>query len=576
MRRLDTFLVIAALLTLIGMGAGMAATVPLTIPPRPSFAALPTPAPPSVFTEGSVGPVETLDPLFATTPAERSISALLFRGLVRLGADGRVAPDLAASWTIDGGGSSYTFHLRTDVRWDDGQPFTADDVVATFAILTDPAYDGRGAGSWGGITVSQLDRFTVVFRLAVPLGGFLSAMTQPLVPAHLLGGESVAAVRTDPFDRHPVGDGLFAFVGMTSVDVTLQRVGPPMGGVESTYAPGPLAPVPEPTSHAAAAPRSWFDRYRFLLFPDAASEAQAFEAQRVDAVAGLSPSDAQRLAGEPDTTALHYPGSSVVTLVPNLRFASGVMRDPTVRRALSSAIDRDAITDQVFGGAAVGVRTPIAPASFVFDQQASAAPFFDPQSAEIGLREAGWTQSADGWRMPGATDPVHIELLTSDAATDALAAAIAQIVAGDWQAIGLSVSVTALPPADLVNDRLRPGLFDVVLLDIDLGLDPDLYPLLFSGEAVVGGTNISGFQSSVMDTLLSQARLEADDATRFDRFRALQADLGREMPIVPLVFPDQVFVVRSGLSGPATRQVAQPEDRYWDVLAWRFASRPND
>jgi hypothetical protein len=93
---------------------------------------------------------------------------------------------------------------------------------------------------------------------------------------------------------------------------------------------------------------------------------------------------------------------------------------------------------------------------------------------------------------------------------------------------------------------------------------------------VVGGTNIGAYESSVMDRLLVAARTATDEPARSQRFRDLQAALAREMPIIPLVFPDEVMLVHGTLEGAAPRAVEETGDRYWDVLAWMFAFDPDE
>jgi peptide/nickel transport system substrate-binding protein len=167
-----------------------------------------------------------------------------------------------------------------------------------------------------------------------------------------------------------------------------------------------------------------------------------------------------------------------------------------------------------------------------------------------------------------------MQLLVRDESAAPLDRAIAELVAEDWRSLALTVDVVALTPEELVSDRLRPGSFDVALLEIDLGLDPDPSPLFASSQAFVGGTNLAGYQSSLMDRLLADFR-EADTDDRQDRSAALQATLLREMPIIPLVFPDEVFLTLDEVQGLEPRQVGDVRDRYSDVLAWRLA-RPRE
>lgn len=570
MRRIDTLVVLVCLLTLVGLGTGMALSATPHRVASPALAALPAPPDPSEFREGAIGPVRTLDPLFAATPAEQAIGGLLFRGLTRAGSDGTVLPDLAERWEVSAEGTVITFHLRPDARWHDGVHVSADDVAFTYGSLADPAYQGPGAGEWTDVEVDRIDRFTVELTIPSALRGFLIRSRQPILPAHLLEDVPLSERGAHPFGRAPVGNGPFALAELSEDDVLLERVGPPPGGVPAHYAAGPLTPLPEPTPRMAPRARPSFDLYRFKLYPDQGAVEAAFTGGSVDAMSGPRPEVLSRLIGEPGVQALGFPGTHLLALVPDLRFEDGLMRDAQVRRSLSVAIDRDAIVQTVFAGSGLAAQSIISPASHLFDARPASQPLVDLEEARTGLISAGWTPSGAGWLRPGSSEPVAIELLVREEVAAPLDQAVAEMVAEDWRAAGLSVEVVPLPLEDLVEKRLRPGDFDVALLEIDLGLDPDLTPLFTSAQAVVGGTNLAGHQSSLMDRLLADLRAAAP-VDRQRLFSELQVTLLREMPITPLVFPDEVFLIRGTLQGVEARQVADVRDRYSDVLAWRLA-----
>ena len=138
--------------------------------------------------KGVLGRPVSVSPLSARTQADRDLVALVYAGLVRNGPSGSLVPDLAERWTVDSTGAVWTFYLRDDARWHDGEPVTAEDVAFTIGVLQDPKYTGPGAGSWNEVTVATQGTLTVVFTLKTPLGGFLQAATQPIAPAHILAG----------------------------------------------------------------------------------------------------------------------------------------------------------------------------------------------------------------------------------------------------------------------------------------------------------------------------------------------------------------------------------------------------
>jgi ABC-type oligopeptide transport system substrate-binding subunit len=123
-----------------------------------------------------------------------------------------------------------------------------------------------------------------------------------------------------------------------------------------------------------------------------------------------------------------------------------------------------------------------------------------------------------------------------------------------------------------VTDRLATGTFQVAVVDVTVGLDPDLYPLLASSQTLTGGSNVMGVQDPALDALLAKARAPGPDAARVKAYSALQKQLAKGRYLLPLAFADEVVVARDTLHGAAINQVADPADRFWDVLTWRLAA----
>ena len=187
MTRTDS-LVVGTLVVLLALIAGLVGVPSLLS----TSASTGTPSPPVTmpasrpYREGVLGHPVSVSPLSARTQADRDMVALVYSGLVRNGPKGTIVPDLAERWSVDPTGATWTFQLRDDATWHDGQPVTAEDVAFTIRVLQDPKYSGPGAGSWNEVTVQPVGMRTVVFTLATPLGGFLQAATQPIAPAHVL------------------------------------------------------------------------------------------------------------------------------------------------------------------------------------------------------------------------------------------------------------------------------------------------------------------------------------------------------------------------------------------------------
>ncbi|HEY8168405.1 MAG TPA: peptide ABC transporter substrate-binding protein [Candidatus Limnocylindrales bacterium] len=567
--------ILAAALVVLAFVAGLLIVSGPTTTPAASaspsgFAATP------VLRVGTVGRVETLDPLYATDPAERDAIELLFRGLTRLGPAGTVQPDLASDWEVSDDGRTWTFELRDDVRWHDGQPVTADDVVFTVLSLQHPDYDGPHGNAFRNLTVERLSPTRVRFVLERPLASFLTATTQPIVPAHLLAAIPVAERRATAFSQQPVGSGPFRLAALGEDEVLLERAGPPPGGAAASL---PADPFATPIQATPAPPqdgpqRPHLDALALEIYPDAASLADAVEAGEVDMAGDLPADRIEALSTRPGLRPIAYPTSHLTAAVLNLRAGGSPFRDAGVRRALLQAIDREGLVAEVVAGHGVITDVPIAPSSALYDRGGPGVISHDQAAAAKALRAAGWKKVGGSWQASGAKEPLRIEVATIDAESNPQLHAAAERVVAAWKDLGIKATLKAYPPAEFVEGQLRSGDFDAAVVEMDLGLDPDLTALLDSSQAARGGSNLAGFQSAKMDGLLAAARMAVDPAQRATKSAELQRELAERMPFLPLFLEDRVEILGDRLDGPTPRLISRPSDRFWDVLTWRLAETP--
>jgi peptide/nickel transport system substrate-binding protein len=140
-----------------------------------------------------------------------------------------------------------------------------------------------------------------------------------------------------------------------------------------------------------------------------------------------------------------------------------------------------------------------------------------------------------------------------------------------WHELGLAVRLLPLPSAELLGNRLGRGEYQVAVVPLAIGLDPDVYPLLAASQTRTGGSNISGLQDPDLDKLLVAARTPVDIDTRAAAYSDLQKRLAARQYILPLAFRDDYVVFRDTVVGPVSRPVGSSGDRFWDVLTWRLA-----
>jgi peptide/nickel transport system substrate-binding protein len=532
-----------------------------------------TPAAAVTYREAVVTRPSSVNPLTARTQADRDLVALLFRGLVKAAPDGTFQPDLARNWNVSADGKTYTFYMASDARWEDGQPVTAADVVFTVGLASDPNYQGPLGAAWQDVTAKAVSAHVVEIDLPVPLAGFLSQATMPILPQHVLGNVSVAGLADSDFSTRPMGDGPFRLIQIDASHAMLAPAGEAASGRPSASesAAGEIpSPVASASPSATPVPGKPIGTLELLFYDDQASALAAYTAGEVDAVGGLSVEITDSAMKRAGSRLLRYQWASLTSVVLNQRSSHPEFASLSVRHALLSAIDRAGVLTGILQVRGSVAEAPLPSWSSWYDPGAiSAVPYSGSVAAE-DLADAGWTRGLDGWQLPNSTTAYAIKLLTLDQASNPTLYRVAQQVASDWRDLGLQVSVVTAPVSDY-RQQLVGGQFDAAVVEYRLGLDPDVSPLLLSTQAAPAGPNLSGVADSTLDRLLQTVRTTPGSG-RPAAISALEKYITSNVLMLPICFSDYQFVVSSRVAGVETGQIGDPSGRFWDVLDWRLAS----
>jgi peptide/nickel transport system substrate-binding protein len=510
------------------------------------------------YVEGLLGYPSYINPLFSDlNEVDRDLCALVFEGLTRVDEHNQIAPLLAERWEVSDDGLVYTFYLRTTVRWQDGEPLTAEDVLFTTSVLRSPDFPGLPflAELWRSVDVEALDPHTVQFTLHEPYAPFLDYTTVGLIPKHLLEGVPVAELVQDPFNYQPVGTGLFRVAELTPEHVLLE--------VNRYH-------------------RQWeethLDRVEFRFYPSFDALLAAYDAGEIMGIGRVQAHDLAQLRADPDSQLLSARLSGYSLIFVNLDNPDApFFQDRRVRQALMYALDRQALVDQVLGGQGLVIHSPIMPASWAYKPDIKRYDH-DPARAEELLERAGWTieeldrlgLSDDGDQdAPVRTkngDWLEFTLLTNDLPDRV---ALADAVAEQWRAIGALVHVQAVNMSDLAQNHLLPRDYDAALLQWQsTPPDPDPYPAWHSTQATGAGQNYSGFVNRDADEAIEVARLLADRGRRTELYHRFQDIFAEEVPAFVLYQPVYTFGISDRVRGVQIAPMYDPSGRFANISEW--------
>ena len=449
----------------------------------------------------------SLDPLDGYAPYGAS---KIFDGLLEYQSDGSLRPVLATAPPVPSvDGKSWTIAVRPGVKFSNGTPLTAADVVATYQALLDPAFASPLRADYPMLAgVTQADPNTVRFDLAYPYAPFPDKLVLGIVPATALA--TPAPVGSAPT---PVGTGPYVLQSWTKGQSIVLTDNP-------KYTLGALPKV---------------KRITVQFIPDDATRAQRLRAGKLDGAA-LSPTQAAQFAKSDAFSVFTDPSADIRAIT--LPESNPVAADPAVRLALNQAVNRASMVSKALGGQAGPAMTPIPSVLPEFDEP-TATFTYDSAKATAQLFAAGWVAGADGIRSRnGVTAELTLDYPTGDATDAALAADFA----ADAKVIGVKIDLAAVDPAQLAA---KEGS-DAVLISTGNPFDPDLttYDLL---DSTAG--NAFGYHDNDVDTALQTGRTQLDPGQRAVAYRAFQRAYVADPALVCLVEVNHTYVMRANWTG---------------------------
>lgn len=476
----------------------------------------PVPAYGDAIVVSSIGDARTFIPILATDSSSSDICGMVFNGLVKYDKNIRIVGDLAESWEISADGLTIAFHLRKNVRWHDGEPFTAKDVKFTYEKLVDPKVKTPYSGDFERIKSFEIiddHAFRVTYK--EPFSPALSSWGMWIMPSHLLEKEDL---NKTAFARHPVGTGPYKFKSWNTGEK-----------IELVYNPDYFEGRP------------YINRYIYRIIPDEATIFLELQTNGVD-LTSLTPLQYTRQTDnnffKANYQKFRYPGFGYTYMGYNL--SDPKFQDIRVRQAINCAVDKQRIVDTVFFGLAKVTTGPFMLDSWAYNHDVKPAGY-DPLKARELLREAGWKDDDwDGWLEK---DGSHFEftLMINQGNNERLKAA--EIIQGCLKDVGIKMKIRVLEWSTLISEFINKRRFEAVLMGWFLTRDPDNFDIWHSSKTREGEFNFVGYKNAEVDRLLEDGRRTFDQDKRTKIYHRIHELIYQEQPYLFLYSSEVLPIV---------------------------------
>lgn len=506
------------------------------------------------ITEAVLGTPRFVNPVLANTRADQDVTSLVYNGLLKISSDGSLVSDVASAVTVSEDGLTYNVQLRENVYFHDGEQLTAEDVIFTIQLAQDSDLKSPIRGNWSGVTLESVNDFELNIILEEPYAPFTENFTLGIMPAHLWDSLPIEQLPFSQLNTEPIGTGPYA-INEAKRDAS---------GVITEYqliAFGDNSRQPN------------IQNFIFKFYNQESEIIEALKAGEVDTTGYISNEN----LGTIDTSTYEFHTMTLPRIFGVFfnQNRSTVLLDDSVREALSVAIDRDALVDEILNGYGVPITTPIALKEATVESNSShlstSTNTTIEQAREI-LTNGDWEQNELGFWEKEIDDVETTLSLTLRTSNTPLFENTLTQVAEAWRAVGVEIVTEQFEQTGLIQSVIRPRDFQALLFGIDMSRSYDLYPFWHSSQKDDPGLNIAQYTNLSVDELLEEARVISDTERRDALLQEASDIIAKEVPAVLLFQPEFVYVVHNQVEIGLPERPGKPADRFSSLHEWHTTS----
>lgn len=494
------------------------------------------------YTEGLVGQPKYVNPILAqTNDIDMDLAYLIFSGLMIYNNEQELAPDLARDYEISEDKKTYTFTLKPNLIWQDGESLTADDIIFTIHRIQDPDFKSPLRSSFLGIEMEKIDPLKLKFTLKEPYTPFLSALTFGILPMHIWETIPSANAPLSEYNLKPIGSGPWQFYKLKKNKE---------GGVESYFL------KPNPNYYGL---KPYLEKINFQFYPEFNALLSDLQSRQIDG-AGYIPKEYKNQLANNDLLNLYpleLPHIYSIFLNPN---RNKLFKEKYIREALEYATPKKQIIKEAIADAGQITYSPL----LLADVENLTKREFDLQKTEQILEKEGWTKGADGIYAKGK-DRFSFTLVTTDW-TEYVQTA--EILKTAYKQVGIELITESYNTAKIQQEYIRPRNFDALIYGEVLVHNPDLYIFWHSSQIRDPGLNLASFENTEADKILEELKTINDPVSQQEDYKKLEQILNQEIPVIPLYRSIYLCGVNKKIKGIESEKVVFPYERFAGLSNW--------
>ena len=481
------------------------------------------------YTEATLGKINSLNPLFATTSSEKTLSKLMFARISAPDYSGHTGLDLAASIKSDQSGKVWSIKLRDGLKWSDGEPITNQDILYTVDIIQNPKVNTAYSANLANVKVMEDSNGRIIFELPRAYTNFPSALNIPVLPSHILSEVSPELLLEHSFSASPVTSGPFTYNATQTIGTD---------GEKLVYL------IANPNYYKG---KPMLDSFAVHAYLETDKIIAALRNGSITATAELTASDAPEVINNnlhEKKTAL----SSGVFAFFNMDSPS--LNDKSLRASIRLGVDWNKLRE--LSNSEIPLNFPLTNTQIELEAYPE-LPAHDQDSAK---------QTIAGITLPEDTQINIVTVSSLSSLADELSSQLTEL--------GLSTTTTVYEPnQDFLVNVIRPRAYDILIYEVELGPDPDLFAYYHSSQASVTGLNLSNYRSTIVDDLVLGARSTMDAKSRSTKYQNFLRYWVDDIPAIGIYQVELSYYLNKNVrSFSESNRLVYATDRFVDIPYW--------
>lgn len=503
------------------------------------------------YTEGLVGYPERINPILAqTNDVDMDLVSLVYSGLFKYNTKQELVPELVSNYEISEDLKTYTFYMRRDVKWQDDESLTADDVLFTINAIQDPNFQSPLEQSMRGVQAEKIDDYTLRLVLSEPFSPFLSTLTFGILPRHIwydIYKISPQNVFLTEYNLKPIGSGPYMFDSLIKDKA---------GNIKSYKF------IPSPNYYGK---KPYISEINLVFYADVYAATDDLTRKKIDGLFAV-PRDMKSsvLKKNKDLKVYNTKLPQYTALFFNQDLSKKVLAKDEVREALVWGVDRQKIINDIFGGEAQAVYTPILPG--YLGHNADVEKYgLDIEKGKQILEDAGWKVLEGNPYRQKDGQILEFTIFTVDQPEYTQ---VIDILKTNWEQMGFKINVSLFSAQDIQEQVIKGRNYEALLFGEIMGIDPDPYAFWHSSQQEHPGLALAIFYQKDIDKLLEDARKTIDVEQRRLNYFHFQNVLAEEIPAIFLYSPTYIYMVNKDVQGVSVQDIPLPSARFLDIVNW--------